>query len=144
MTRILLDTNVVLDIALERPPYLSDAKAVVGTLADRRLSAYVSASAITDIFYITRKSKGREAAKQFIQDLISIVQVVGVDHAVIQRALSTEMKDFEDAVQGEAASQAGIDYLITRNEIDFAKSPVPAMSPSAFLQWWADQTERNR
>jgi predicted nucleic acid-binding protein len=94
----------------------------------------MTATTITDLFYIVRKAKGKDIALAFIEDLLQYVDVAAVDKLVILRALKLGLADFEDAVQVGAAEKAGIDVIITRNEPDFQNVAIRVLNLGQFLQ----------
>ena len=132
--KLLLDTNILLDIALKRQPFVMQAAQVLTTAQDQRFLLYMTATTITDLFYIVRKAKGKALALAFIEDMLQYFDVAAVDKLVIIRALKLELTDFEDAVQVGAAEKAGIDMIITRNEPDFRKTGIQVLTPEQFLQ----------
>ncbi len=130
---VLLDTNVLLDFVLEREPFVKDAEKVFQVAKHHSIQLFMSATTITDVFYIARKEKGKEQTLAFIEDLLQCVEVASVDKAVILHALHAELPDFEDAVQEGAAKQAAISTIITRNEADFKHSDLDIYHPEAFV-----------
>jgi predicted nucleic acid-binding protein len=132
--KVLIDTNVILDIALKRQPFFEDAARLLKAAGSPKLQFYITATTVTDLYYIIRKAKGRAEALGFVRDLLVIVDVAGVDRLVILDALDSDLSDFEDAVQCAAAEQENISTIITRNEADFAQSGLTVLSPSAFLE----------
>jgi len=138
MTKILLDTNIILDMALGRQPFFEKALKLVLLASEQNVPLFVTATTITDIYYIIRKSKGREAARGFVVQLLDIVQVAGVDRKVIEKALALQdLKDFEDAIQASTAILHEINVLVTRNSDDFVGAPLQIFSPEeaiSFLQ----------
>jgi len=133
MKRVLLDTNVILDIALMREPHYASAVAIFERIDAQGIEASMTASSVTDIYYIAKKEKGHADAIGFVRSLIRVVHVLGVDREIIEMALDSEMKDFEDAVQASAASVQGISMVITRNKDDFATSGMDVYTPKEFL-----------
>jgi predicted nucleic acid-binding protein len=133
MKRVLLDTNVILDIALMREPHYALAVAIFERIDAQGIEASMTASSVTDIYYIAKKEKGHADAIGFVRGLIQVVHVLGVDRDIIEMALDSEMKDFEDAVQASAASVQGISMVITRNKDDFATSGLDVHTPKEFL-----------
>ncbi|MCF8076391.1 MAG: PIN domain-containing protein [Desulfotignum sp.] len=131
---LLLDTNILLDIALKRQPFVEQAAQVLSTAQHRKFPLYMTATTITDLFYIVRKAKGKDIALAFIEDLLQYVDVAAVDKWVILRALKLGLADFEDAVQVGAAEKAGIDVIITRNEPDFQNVAIRVLNLGQFLQ----------
>lgn len=133
MKRVLLDTNVILDIALMRKPHYASAVAIFKLMDAQRIEASMTASSVTDIYFIAKKEKGHTDAIGFVRGLIQVVHVLGVDRHTIKMALDSDMKDFEDAVQASAASAQGISVVITRNKDDFAASGLDVHTPNEFL-----------
>jgi len=122
MNKILLDTNIILDIALERREFFEKSKELMLTLNKLSIPSYISATTITDIYYILKKSKGHQLTISFLKNLIDFIDIADVSKEVIVSALNSELTDFEDAVQTECARQNDINIIITRNIADFKKS----------------------
>lgn len=97
--RVLLDTNILLDFLLERQPFFTDADAVIQTIRSGQVQGYITATTLTDIFYIAKKSKKAQIAKQYVSDLLTTMQVCTVDRSILEAAISSSLPDFEDAVQ---------------------------------------------
>ena len=134
MKSVLFDTNIILDIALKREPHVDHATRLLSLIDRKEIIGYVTATTITDIYYIAKKERGHESTLAFISDLIEVVSVVGVDRNAIVKALHSEVKDFEDAVQVSVAESAEIEYVITRNTKDFAASSLEISNPVSFLE----------
>lgn len=132
--KILIDTNVILDIALDREPFAEHAVSLFKTAHRKMIHMFMTATTVTDLYYISRKEKGRDIALSFIEDLMQFVNVVSVDKNIILNALRSEISDFEDAIQVCSANQEGITIIITRNEKDFIKSGLNIQNPEAFLR----------
>jgi len=132
--KILIDTNVILDIVLERQPFVEQAIRLLQTAQQANIVLFVTATTITDLYYITRKARGRTIALDFIADLLQLMEVAGVDKAVIMQALHSDIADFEDAIQESAAKGQAISVLVTRNETDFKNSSLEIYSPESFLK----------
>jgi predicted nucleic acid-binding protein len=131
--RVLLDTNVILDIALERRPSYAAANRIVRASDFDRMHLFVTASMATDIHYILRKSKGREYTLAFLSDLLSLVDVCQVDKSILLDALDSSFVDFEDAVQNAAAIDSQLEIIVTRNKTDYRTSPLAVLSPEEFV-----------
>lgn len=123
--KLLVDTNVVLDVLLRREPFVKAATDVLNLTQQDNVREYVSASAITDIYYIAyRQMKDRSAVRELLQRLLSVVSVAAVSEQEIQNALSLGWDDFEDSVQYSVALLSDMDGIITRNiNILFLHSP---------------------
>lgn len=133
MKKLLLDTNIILDIALKREPHFELSSKIFELIDKKRIIAYITASAVTDIYYISRKEKGNEIAIEFISNLIEIVDVIGVDKSIIVKALKSNLKDFEDAVQVSAAENYEIEIIVTRNKSDFLNSGLEILTPEELI-----------
>lgn len=102
--KLLIDTNVVLDVLLRREPFCEAAADVLGLAQREDVREYVSASAITDIYYIAnRQIKDRDAVKELLKRLLMVVSAAAVSEQEIRNALDLAWADFEDSVQYSVA-----------------------------------------
>ena len=125
----MFDTNVILDVLLERLPFAEPAAHLLAQAERDQIQGFACATSVTTIFYLARKSLGRADARRQVADLLSILDVAPVNRAVLERAARSGIDDFEDAVIVESARQVDARAILTRNERDFARSPVPVHSP---------------
>jgi predicted nucleic acid-binding protein len=133
MKRILFDTNIVLDVLLDRKLFV-EASAAAWAAVERGISEGVlAAHAITTIHYLVRKEMGAAKARQVVSTILRVFGVAAVDGAVVQEALQLPCPDFEDAVTAAAARLAGCVYIVTRDPRGFRGSPVRALTPEAVL-----------
>lgn len=116
MRAVLVDTNVILDIALKRQTYFDDALALLDLVDTGKITGHVSATTVTDIYYLVQRDLGRKKALAFISDMTEVLGIAGVDREMILNALRSGMDDFEDAVQAAVASAHNLDAVITRNK----------------------------
>ena len=131
--RVLLDTNVILDLMLERDPWRAEAEAIAEAGADGRLQAHACASSITDIFYISRKLVGAEKARRIVRNCLDNLQVLSVTRDLLDSAERRGGSDYEDDLQIECASEDRLDAIVTRNPKDFAGSPILVLTPAELL-----------
>src|SRR5690606_4860489 len=113
------------------------SKELMLTLNKLSIPSYVTATTVTDIYYILKKSKGHQLTISFLKNLFDFIDIVGVNKEVIISALMSELTDFEDAVQSECASLNDINMIITRNVADFKKSKSEIMTPSEFISQYS-------
>jgi len=133
--KVFYDTNVILDFLGQREPYYNNSRAVILLSAEEKLNGITGAGAVTDIYYIIKRNiKNEKQTLKSVTDLLNILTLVDTKAQDIQTALSLNMADFEDAVAAATALREKVDYIITRNLKDFAKSPVPAIAPADFLK----------
>ena len=134
MTRVLLDTDVVLDYFLAREPFVQEAEALFQARVTGLFVGYVSAITPVNVYYVARKQMGKEMARRIVEQLLIHFAVCPVNTSVLQMALSSSFADFEDAVQHESASTLQLDAIITRNLEDYRQATLPVFSPSDFLK----------
>jgi len=134
--RVLIDTNVALDVLLKRSPFYQDSFAIF-QLADReRIQGRISAVSVTDIFYLLRKGQRNSSGVYTVMDeLTTLLSIIPVTKTTITKALALRWQDFEDAVQYIAAQENGIEYIITRNEADYETSEIHCISPTDFIAY---------
>ena len=121
--KVLIDTNIVLDIALNRKPFVEHAALLWRLAEQKEITACLSNTSITDIFYIVRKHAGQEKARDFIADILDTFSLADIDEDGFREALGSGMSDFEDAVQYVICMRNGCDALTTRNKVDFGNRP---------------------
>ncbi len=131
--KILIDTNVVLDLLLEREPFVESAIALFEKIERGNFVGYVAATTITNIFYIIRKAEGREVALSAINHLLIGLQFCAVNRQTVETALILGLKDFEDSIQLACATLNQLDAIVTRDRKDFIGSPLPIYSPTELL-----------
>jgi predicted nucleic acid-binding protein len=132
--KVLLDTNVILDFALERHPWFADSEQIIYFAEQKQIIGYVSASTISDLYYIIRKSKSKELALEFLLNLSIFCQIAAVDSSVISMVLNAKFKDFEDAIQYSTAMMNSLDVIVTRNPQDFPVAIPKILTPSQLIE----------
>ena len=133
MKRILFDTNVVLDVLLDRQPYVEASAAAWAVVETSILEGMLAAHAVTTIHYLVRKERGHLKARRIVSAILRVFGVAAVDGAVIQEALQLPFSDFEDAVTAAAARVAGCECIVTRDPKGFRGSPVLSLTPEGLL-----------
>lgn len=103
-------------------------------MANRKITGFITATTVTDIYYIARKELGNSTAVEFVSDLVQVFEIAGVDKEVILYALAANMHDFEDAIQNEAAVLNGIEIITTRNKNDFENSSLTVYTPEELIR----------
>ena len=133
--KVLIDTNVILDVMMNRAPHYGNSSAFL-KLCSSQMPGLITATQTKDIFYLleTVGKKSASEAKAFIRKLTDNIKAINVNMSDVSYALDSEMDDYEDALIAFCGKRHKVDYIITRNENDFIKSPVPALSPQAFLE----------
>ena len=136
--KLLIDTNVVLDVLLRREPFFRTAAEVLNLTQRDDVREYVSASAITDIYYIANKQlKDRAAVRDLLERLLKIVSVAAVSEQEIRNALNLTWADFEDSVQYSVALLNEMDGIVTRNPDDYQEANMRIWLPEQVLELFA-------
>jgi len=131
---VLIDTNVILDVLLQRQQFLQASSGVILLSEKNIVEGYVTASAITDIFYITNNTyKDKQKTTSLIKDVLKIVSIAAVSGEEIYRALELNWNDFEDAVQYTVGERIQADYIVTRDPNGYGDSSIPVIQPVDFL-----------
>jgi predicted nucleic acid-binding protein len=131
--RIFLDSDVILDHLLDRPPFNRHAELLLQKVYFGEIEAFTSPVAFANLFYVLRKAAGAEVAKAGLKKLRLLVKVLPLDEKAVDSALAAGMPDFEDALQFQCASKGGIDTIVTRNARDYRGNPVRLYSAEEFL-----------
>lgn len=132
--KILLDTNVLVDAALERQQFFENSLEVLTRIHQGQLEGYISASTISDLYYIVRKEKGKALTLEFINDIVTFCQIATIDDAAIKMALGLNFRDFEDAIQYSVAVINHLEAIVTRNPQDFEDIPLQILTPAQLIE----------
>jgi predicted nucleic acid-binding protein len=130
MKRFFVDTNVLIDFLADREPFATDAARLFDLSHKKKIQLYVSAVSYNNIYYILRQSLTHSATIKILDELNEWTHVIDVTAAVIRQSLTSEFKDFEDAIQYNCAkSLSKIEAIITRDTSDYKKSSLPVLTP---------------
>ena len=130
--KILLDTNIVLDLLMQREPFFNDALKIFNQIESGRHEAFLCATTITTMHYLLTKHSSKVESKKSMQLLLKLFDIAPVNKDVLTLAEKVDFSDYEDAVIYASAKKIDIEAIITRNEKDFVKSDIPVFSPIAF------------
>lgn len=130
---ILLDTDVLIDVALDRHPHSGPAAALLDRIEQGAEAALIAWHSVANLYYIVTPALGGVSARDFIVELTRFVAVAATDTESIRFAATLPMADFEDAMQVAAARACGARHIVTRNVKDYARSPIRAVDPQEAL-----------
>ncbi len=130
---MLLDTDVLIDVALDRRPHSGPSSELLDRIERGPRRAFVAWHTVSNFYYLVTSARGDADTRGFIVDLVRFVAVAPADTTALGYAASLPMTDFEDAMQVAAARACGARHIVTRNVRDFARSPIPAMTPPEAL-----------
>jgi predicted nucleic acid-binding protein len=131
--RILVDTNVVLDVLLARRPFLIASAEVFALVEHSRMEGLLCATTITTVDYLLTQSMPRPAARETLRKLLTLFTIAPVNRAVLEEALRSKVTDFEDAVLDQAGRLAGAEVIVTRNQSDFRFASLKVLGPDELL-----------
>ena len=138
--KIFLDTNLILDVLAEREPFYQDSRRIWEFVEKRDLTGYLSATTITDIFYIIKKQLGMKRAYDTLSKIMAVFNIASVSETDIRKGLNLGFKDFEDGLQFVCAKKIKAGYLITRNKEEFKEGKgIDIVDPEEFLLSWTSQ-----
>ena len=127
--KICFDTNVILDVLLEREPWYSTALSLLSKVENGDIDGYICPTTVTTIAYLIQKEKDAKTAKDLTGHLLSIFNLTHMNKSICESALSLQIGDYEDAVLHESARISEIDAIVTRNVRDFKQASLKIYSP---------------
>ena len=133
---ILVDTNVLLDIFLQREKLYQESLEAIEKAIFSQATILFPSSSVKDIYYfVSKQTHNKSKAKQSILKLFDFTEIVEVNKNNIIEAIDSNMNDYEDAIIDSIASRENAQYIITRNKKDFEYSKVKAITPKEFLDF---------
>lgn len=134
--KILLDTNIVLDVLLAREPFVHMAKEIFILVENQELSGYLCATSVTTLHYLVARSTNKKEADEIIKKLLTLFEVSAVTKEVLIEASKNNGLDYEDSVIYTASNYSEIDIIVTRDKKGFKESKVSVLSPNEFLAFF--------
>ncbi len=135
MQRVLIDTDVILDFFFDRKPFSDNAAKVLSLCESRKIKGFITSVIISNVYYLLKQTSTHEKVIEKLVQLVTITEVLTTDREVIIKALNSNFKDFEDALQNYSAELNGqIDLIVTRNIKDFKNSSLGVMTPENYLK----------
>lgn len=132
--KVLFDTNVILDVLLDRTPFFESSVRVVALAEKGEVEGWICGTTVTTIYYLLAKQLTSVEARKHVRKLLKIFNVSVINRIVLEDALDLNFNDYEDGVLYQSAVHAHLEVIVTRNEKDFGKSEIPVFSPSVFLE----------
>lgn len=131
--KVIIDTNIIIDYLADRMPFADYAEKIIKLGQSGKISCFLTANSITDIYYIMRKIIGRDKTLECFKILFSIMDISDINKNDIFDAMKLDVKDFEDALLAVCANRIYADYIVTRDIDDFKNSTIKAINPQIFL-----------
>ena len=139
--KLLIDTNVLLDVFLCREQFVADAKKLFIMKQFKDAELWIAAQSYTDLYYVGAKAHGSDSMQKILKEVFPLFNVCSIDGADISYALDEQWQDFEDCLIWRAAKKIKADYIVTRNVADFTRSDIPVLTPGEFFS--AMEAEQN-
>ena len=133
MNKVMIDTNIWVDIVLDRPQFVMESKGVVMACIEENVEMLVAATSIKDVFYFASKSAGADAGYRAIELILEIATLAQVDAIVCKSALSLERPDYEDGIVAACAIAEDANAIITRDEKSFNELAIQKFTPGEYL-----------
>lgn len=127
--RVIFDTNVVLDLLLDRKPFSPDAPRCFSRVESGEIEGWLCATTVTTLHCLLRKFPGARKARESRSLLLPIFEIAPVNKTALELALILPFKHFEGAVVHESARLVNADMIVTRNTVDFRHSTIPVRLP---------------
>ena len=135
MKKILIDTDVILDFFFDRKPFSENSSIILNMCERKQIQGFVTPVIISNSYYLLRRTAQHNKVIDKLKQLLSITDVLNMNKQIVENALNSDFKDFEDALQNFAAvSNGDIDVIVTRNVKDFKKSEIAVLTPESFLK----------
>jgi len=133
MNKVFIDADIILDLLLDREPYSRSSSKLFTAIEEREVIAFTTPVILANIYYISAKMVNRKSALEYIRKLLTLLKVTAVDEKTMLLAANADFKDFEDSIQYYAAKNDAVDYLITRNKIDYKITDLTVCTPDEYL-----------
>ena len=131
--KLMIDTNIILDVLLAREPYLQDSLLIWKLCETGQAEGHMSALSFTNLVYVMRRELSPGQIEEVLGKLRLIFRIADLCENDLVRAAALQWQDFEDALQAVTASRIRADHIVSRNTRDFSDSPVPVISPAELI-----------
>jgi predicted nucleic acid-binding protein len=134
MKKLLVDTNIIIDLLAQREKFYEPVAKLFSLADQEKVELYVSSLSFANTHYILNRELKESKVREILRKLKVLVKVISFDSKVLDMALNSDFKDFEDAIQYYSAIESDIDIIIKRNLKDFKKSELPVMTGLQFIK----------
>ncbi len=133
--KVFMDTDVLLDFFFDRKPFSDHTAQVLNLCEEKKIEGYTTPVIIANTYYLLRKTAKHETVIDKLNQLLNIIDIVKMDRKVVVKALNSNFKDFEDALQNfSAVENRTIEIILTRNIKDFKNSELAVLTPETYLK----------
>lgn len=132
--KVLIDTNIILDVLTKRKPFYIDSARVWTLIKEEIIEGCISAISVNNLYYIVKKLKGQKTAELFIDQILEDFKIVELTKDILKQARTIPEKDFEDLIQYFSGIHKGCEVIVTRNKKDFPAIGLRIMNPTELLK----------
>ncbi len=136
MKAVFVDTNILIDLLADRPPFSKFAIEIFDSAEKNKVKLYTSSHSYATAYYLLKKYMEDGRLRELLHSLLDFISIIAVDLSIIRKSLLSEHKDFEDAIQIFAANSVkNIDCIVTRNIKDFKHAGLPVFPPDELVNY---------
>ncbi|MBD3374844.1 PIN domain-containing protein [candidate division KSB1 bacterium] len=133
MNKLFIDADIILDLLLEREPFFVSSSKLFTLIEENKVIAFTTPVILANIYYISARMTNKKIALEAIRKLLTLLKVTAVDEKIMLLAANSDFKDFEDSIQYYAAKSEGIEFLITRNKVDYKITDLTVCTSKEYL-----------
>ena len=142
MKKVFVDSDVILDLLAKREPHYLHAAKLFTLIDQQEIIAFTSPLIFANLHYLLKKLTSNLSALKSLRKLKTLMNILPIDERVIEQALNSEFKDFEDAIQYFTAVNNGINLILTRNKVDYKKSKITISTAEEFIKTWRTESKK--
>ena len=131
---VLLDTDVLIDVALDRKPFVEYSSAVLDLAENHRIKGFIAWHSVANFYYLVSSASNKKLTRNFIIELLQFIEISETKTEDAIYAANLKVPDLEDGLQIAAAKACGADFILTRNLKHYKKSPITAITPEVFIK----------
>ena len=134
MTKLFVDSDIILDLLAKREPHYTYSSRLFTLIDKKEIIAFTSPLIIANLHYLFKKMTSNASALKSLRKLKTFVNILPIDHKVIDQSLNPDFNDFEDAIQYFTAVNNGLTFLLRRNKRDYKQSKISVLTAEEFLK----------
>jgi predicted nucleic acid-binding protein len=139
ITKIFIDSDVILDLLAQRAPYYDYSAKIFTLVHKKKIEVFTTAVVLSNVFYILRKINGRDNAKKQLKALRLLIRILPISEPIVDMTLNSKFNDFEDGLQYFTAKDSDIQAIITRNVKDYKEKDLIIQTPEEYITRSADE-----
>jgi predicted nucleic acid-binding protein len=142
MNKVFVDSDIILDMEVERNPFYEPAAKVFELGYEKKLELYTTAVVLSNVFYISRKKYGSKKTVEDLKKMHTVLKILPIDKEMVGSALYSDFKDFEDALQYFAVKSSGVSVILTRNLTDYKVADLKVQTAEDYIEGLLESLEK--